>query len=94
MKELAPHERNLLYRFYVLEHTKEQILADTNLTETQFRLAKSRAKARLIKLATGHAKRARCQVAARRAPVLQMPKPVPAPVYAIPPVSVPAYACA
>ena len=96
MKELAPDERNLLYRFYVLEHSKEQILADTQLTETQFRLAKSRAKARLVKLTTAHAKRTQCQIVARRAPVLQMPKPAPAvPLYPVLPASaVASYACA
>jgi RNA polymerase sigma-70 factor, ECF subfamily len=51
MKELlgtlSEREREILTRFYLHEHTKEQICADLALTETQFRLTKSRAKQRL-----------------------------------------------
>jgi RNA polymerase sigma-70 factor, ECF subfamily len=40
-------DREILHRFYVLEQSQEQIRADKGLTYNQFRLLKSRAKARL-----------------------------------------------
>ncbi|MEO8368278.1 MAG: sigma-70 family RNA polymerase sigma factor [Candidatus Solibacter sp.] len=43
---LPKREREVLIRFYLQEQTAEQICQDLNLTETQFRLMKSRAKAR------------------------------------------------
>jgi len=43
---LHPRQREVLRRFYVHEESKEEICASMNLTETQFRLLKSRAKAR------------------------------------------------
>ncbi len=43
---LHPRQREVLRRFYVFEESKEEICASMNLTETQFRLLKSRAKAR------------------------------------------------
>jgi len=43
---LSPRDREILTRFYLLEQTKQQICAEMGLTETQFRLLKSRAKAR------------------------------------------------
>lgn len=46
LAKLSPKDREILTRFYVLEQTREQICTDMYLTETQFRLAKSRAKAR------------------------------------------------
>ena len=39
-------DREVLIRFYLHEHSAERIQRDLNLTETQFRLIKSRAKAR------------------------------------------------
>lgn len=46
LHSLSPRDREVLTRFYLHEHTQEQICADLNLSETQFRLLKSRAKAR------------------------------------------------
>jgi RNA polymerase sigma-70 factor (ECF subfamily) len=43
---LPKRDREVLVRFYLEEQTPEQICRDLNLTETQFRLIKSRAKAR------------------------------------------------
>jgi len=43
---LHPRQREVLRRFYVFEESKEEICASMNLTDTQFRLLKSRAKAR------------------------------------------------
>jgi len=43
---LSPRDREVLTRFYLLEQSKQQICAEMGLTETQFRLLKSRAKAR------------------------------------------------
>ncbi len=43
---LHPRQREVLRRFYLFEESKEEICASMNLTETQFRLLKSRAKAR------------------------------------------------
>jgi len=47
---LKDHEREILRRFYLEEQTQEQICAEMGLTETQFRLLKSRAKARFGEL--------------------------------------------
>jgi len=46
LQSIAPRDREILIRFYVHEETAEQICADMGLTETQFRLMKSRAKSR------------------------------------------------
>jgi len=46
LNECSRRDREILTRFYLLEHTQEQICADMGLTETQFRLLKSRAKQR------------------------------------------------
>jgi len=43
---LPKRDRDVLVRFYLQEQTAEEICRDLNLTETQFRLIKSRAKAR------------------------------------------------
>jgi RNA polymerase sigma-70 factor, ECF subfamily len=42
---LSPLNHEILNRFYLKEQTQEQICRDLNLTDTQFRLRKSRAKA-------------------------------------------------
>jgi RNA polymerase sigma-70 factor (ECF subfamily) len=47
VEKLSPRDREVLTRFYLQQQTKEQICAEMNLTETQFRLAKSRSKAKL-----------------------------------------------
>lgn len=46
LDELSDRDREVLIRFYLKEQPCEQICLEMNLTETQFRLLKSRAKAR------------------------------------------------
>jgi RNA polymerase sigma-70 factor, ECF subfamily len=46
LKELCPKDRNILTRYYLHEETEDQICQEMNLTGNQFRLLKSRAKAR------------------------------------------------
>lgn len=50
LNEVSPRDREILVRFYLCEQTQEEICRDMNLTETQFRLLKSRAKARFGRL--------------------------------------------
>lgn len=47
LDELSVRDREILRRFYLLEQTAGQICAEMGLTETRFRLAKSRAKQKL-----------------------------------------------
>jgi RNA polymerase sigma-70 factor (ECF subfamily) len=46
LRELPEREREILVRFYLREESEEQICVEMGLTETQFRLSKSRAKSR------------------------------------------------
>jgi len=48
--ELSPRDREILTRFYLREQSQDQICSEMDLTETQFRLLKSRAKARFGEL--------------------------------------------
>jgi len=50
LKSIAPRDREILIRFYLEEQSAEQICEEMSLTETQFRLLKSRAKARFGEL--------------------------------------------
>jgi RNA polymerase sigma-70 factor, ECF subfamily len=50
LSELNERDREILTRFYLNEQSQEQICAEMSLTETQFRLLKSRAKARFGEL--------------------------------------------
>ncbi|MCS7043866.1 MAG: sigma-70 family RNA polymerase sigma factor [Bryobacteraceae bacterium] len=50
LRSISPRDREILTRFYLYEQTQEQICAEMGLTETQFRLLKSRAKARFAEL--------------------------------------------
>src|SRR5581483_2575412 len=50
LKSLSDRDREILTRFYLREQTQEQICREMELTETQFRLLKSRAKARFGEL--------------------------------------------
>ncbi len=50
LHELGTRDREILNRFYLLEETQEQICSEMSLSETQFRLLKSRAKARFGEL--------------------------------------------
>ena len=48
--ELTPRDREILTRFYLREQGQDQICSEMELTDTQFRLLKSRAKARFGEL--------------------------------------------
>jgi len=50
LDSLSKRDREILVRFYLHEQSQEQICRDMELTETQFRLLKSRAKARFGEL--------------------------------------------
>lgn len=50
LRSVSSRDREILTRFYLLEQTQEQICTEMKLTETQFRLLKSRAKARFGEL--------------------------------------------
>jgi len=50
LNQLSERDRDILTRFYLQEETQEEICVGMNLTETQFRLLKSRAKARFGEL--------------------------------------------
>ncbi|MGA2212554.1 MAG: sigma-70 family RNA polymerase sigma factor [Bryobacteraceae bacterium] len=46
LRQLSDRDREILTRFYLHEETQKEICTEMGLTETQFRLLKSRAKAR------------------------------------------------
>jgi RNA polymerase sigma factor (sigma-70 family) len=50
LREMRKRDMEVLIRFYLREQTEDQIRAEMSLTPTQFRLLKSRAKARFEKL--------------------------------------------
>jgi RNA polymerase sigma factor (sigma-70 family) len=50
LNSISKRDREILTRFYLLEQSQDQICTQMNLTETQFRLLKSRAKARFGEL--------------------------------------------
>ena len=50
LSELGDRDREILERFYLREQGQDQICSEMDLTETQFRLLKSRAKARFGEL--------------------------------------------
>jgi RNA polymerase sigma factor (sigma-70 family) len=50
LNSLPGRDREVLIRFYLKEQTQQEICGEMNLTETQFRLIKSRAKARFGEL--------------------------------------------
>jgi len=50
LKGICRRDREILTRFYLEEQSAEQICREMNLTDTQFRLLKSRAKARFTEL--------------------------------------------
>jgi RNA polymerase sigma-70 factor, ECF subfamily len=50
LRELSGRDREILTRFYLHEQSQDQICSEMALTETQFRLLKSRAKARFGEL--------------------------------------------
>ncbi len=50
LRSISGRDREILTRFYLLEQPQEQICAEMHLSETQFRLLKSRAKTRFGEL--------------------------------------------
>ena len=50
LRGISARDREILTRFYLLEQSQERICREMNLSETQFRLLKSRAKARFGEL--------------------------------------------
>lgn len=50
LRSISDRDREILTRFYLLEETQEEICRAMDLNETQFRLLKSRAKARFGEL--------------------------------------------
>jgi len=50
LRSISRRDREILTRFYLREQTQEEICAEMNLSDTQFRLLKSRAKARFGEL--------------------------------------------
>jgi RNA polymerase sigma factor (sigma-70 family) len=52
LRTMPRRDRDVLCRFYIEEQTKEQICREMELTPTQFRLLKSKAKADFAKLGT------------------------------------------
>jgi len=50
LAEISERDREILTRFYIQEEPQDRICADMGLSETQFRLLKSRAKARFGEL--------------------------------------------
>jgi RNA polymerase sigma-70 factor (ECF subfamily) len=50
LRSISGRDREILTRFYLQEQTQEEICAEMHLSDTQFRLLKSRAKARFGEL--------------------------------------------
>ena len=50
LRKMSARDREVLTRFYLREESPERIREEMGLTETQFNLLKSRAKARLTEL--------------------------------------------
>jgi RNA polymerase sigma-70 factor (ECF subfamily) len=50
LRSVSTRDREILTRFYLMEQTQEEICEEMGLSETQFRLLKSRAKARFGEL--------------------------------------------
>jgi DNA-directed RNA polymerase specialized sigma subunit len=50
LRSVSMRDREILTRFYLMEQSQEEICIEMNLSETQFRLLKSRAKARFGEL--------------------------------------------
>jgi len=46
LRSISRRDRDILTRFYLREQTQKEICGEMNLSDTQFRLLKSRAKAR------------------------------------------------
>lgn len=59
LNAMPRRDRDVLHRFYVEEQSKEQICSEMQLTPTQFRLLKSKAKSTLTQLGERRLKRCR-----------------------------------
>ena len=57
LNALPKRDRDVLHRFYVLEQPKEQICREMNLSATQFRLLKSKAKSKVTRAGTHFGRR-------------------------------------
>lgn len=57
LEDVSPRDREILTRFYLRNQPQEQICAEMDLTETQFRLLKSRAKSRFGEIGRKHLSR-------------------------------------
>jgi RNA polymerase sigma factor (sigma-70 family) len=62
LESASERDREILIRFYLREQRPEEICQAMNLTETQFRLLKSRAKARFGELGKRRLARRRCEI--------------------------------
>ena len=62
LNEMPRRDRDVLSRFYLEEQSKEQICDEMNLTPTQFRLLKSKAKSTFTQLGTRRLQRCRAGV--------------------------------
>lgn len=60
LKDLCPQDRDILTRYYLHEETQELICHEMKLTDNQFRLLKSRAKARFGGLGQRRLRQRRC----------------------------------
>jgi RNA polymerase sigma-70 factor, ECF subfamily len=49
LKLMSPRDRDILYRFYVLDQDAEQVCGELGITPNEFRNAKHRAKDRLVR---------------------------------------------
>lgn len=56
LSSLRPREREILVRFYLQEQDQDRIRREMNLTDTQYRLLKSRSKQKLGEFATAYMK--------------------------------------
>src|SRR3981081_464534 len=50
LRSVSGRDREILTRFYLMEQSQQEICDEMSLSETQFRLLKSRAKARFVEL--------------------------------------------
>jgi RNA polymerase sigma-70 factor, ECF subfamily len=66
LNSISKRDKEILVRFYLREQSQETICREMNLTDTQFRLIKSRAKARFGELGKQMISRRRSQAAGNR----------------------------
>jgi hypothetical protein len=80
--QMKHSDRDILRRFYLEEQTQERICLEMKLTQTQFRLHKSRAKARFSSLALEqmNPRRGRSRAPSKFSPLGAQPRNPPAEV--------------